>query len=424
MNSIDSVQTVNVKKNKVVLGKTPFLRSTDEGKNSTSIMMRDVLIALFPVIIFAWVKNGLLPFINFDNVSIYTMLWPLLFVFTGGFTSFILEALYFMLFKGEKTLKGAFKASLNSFSILPGVFLALVLPLYTPFWMLMLGCFIANILFKMLFGGFGYNVFNPALIGYVFITAAFAGTLSSAYYSIGEIYNATASSTPLTGIFGTMQVGEETIKYLQFDYDVVVGTYGNLWDFFLGHIPGSLGETSSLLCIIAFIYLCVRRTIDWYIPVFYVGTVFLLTWGIGIYCGHPDIWYPVFNICSGGLLFGAVFMATEPVTSPRTPNGKIIFALFLGLFTVLFRFFGAMNEGVATSILFMCLFSGIIDRFCAKIRANGLTRQSLEKYALLGVFMFLIIIFIFYKVSSFNPQEVLPQTNELINVFDVTVGGK
>lgn len=423
MNSLDSVQAVNVKKNKIVMGKAPFLRSTDEGKISTSRMMSDVCIALFPIIIFAWVKNGLLPFINYDSVNVFTMLWPLLFVLTGGLTSFILEALYFMLFKGERSLSGAFKASFNSFSILPGIFLALVLPLYTPFWMLMLGCFVANIIFKMLFGGFGHNIFNPALIGYVFITAAFAGSLGDAYYSVGEMFNQTASSTPLSGLFGQMSIGEGTIKYLQFDYDVVVGTYGSLWDFFLGTVPGSLGETSSLLCIVGFIYLVIRRTIDWYIPVFYVGTVFLLTWGIGAYCGNPDIWYPIFNVCSGGLMFGAVFMATEPVTSPRTPNGKIIYALFLGLFTVLFRFFGSMNEGVATSILFMCLFTGVIDRFCATIRSNGLTRKSLEKYALLGVFMLLIVAFIFYKTSEFSPKEVLSPAKDIINV-NFMMGGK
>lgn len=428
MKSIDSVQAINLKKNKAVLGKAPFIRSTDIGKNSTAIMMRDVLIALFPIIFFAWVKNGLLPFINYEHVSVYTMLWPLLFVLTGGLTSFVLEALYFMLFKGEKTLKGALLASKNSFSVLPGIFLALILPLYTPFWMLMLGCFMANIVFKMLFGGFGYNIFNPALIGYVFIIAAFAGSLISnefnAYYSVGDIFNQTASSTPLTNVMGSATINEETVKFLQFDYDLMVGTYGNLWDFFFGHIPGSLGETSSLLIIISYIYLCIRKTIDWYTPLIYVGVVFALTWGIGAFCGHPDIWYPVFHVCSGGLLFGAVFMATEPVTTPRTPNGKIIFAIFLGLFTVLFRVFGAMDEGVATSILFMCLFSGIIDRFCAKIRVSGLCKQTIGKYALLGTFMLLIVAFIFYKTNSLNPREVLTQTQDLMNNDILLRGGK
>ena len=327
----------------------------------------------------------------------------------------------------DKLITSEFRLK-NSFSVLPGIFLALILPLYTPFWMLMLGCFMANIVFKMLFGGFGYNIFNPALIGYVFIIAAFAGSLISnefnAYYSVGDIFNQTASSTPLTNVMGSATINEETVKFLQFDYDLMVGTYGNLWDFFFGHIPGSLGETSSLLIIISYIYLCIRKTIDWYTPLIYVGVVFALTWGIGAFCGHPDIWYPVFHVCSGGLLFGAVFMATEPVTTPKTPNGKIIFAIFLGLFTVLFRVFGAMEEGVATSILFMCLFSGIIDRFCAKIRVSGLCKQTIGKYALLGTFMLLIVAFIFYKTNSLNPREVLTQTQDLMNNDIILRGGK
>lgn len=384
------MDTVTVK-NKPVLGKGPFLRTVDEGKNSTNKMMLNVLIALTPIIIFAWVKNGLLPFIKYDNVSVITMLWPLLFVIVGGLTSVVLEALYFYFFKGIKNFKDVMIATKDSFAVIPGVLLALVLPIYTPMWILMLGCLVANILFKMLFGGFGHNIFNPALIGYAFIMATFAGSLGGAYNSPFDLYNTTASVTPLANY----------AKDISASYDVIVGSYGSLWDFFLGTIPGSLGETSSLLCVVAFIYLVATKTINWYVPTIYVGTVFGITWIIGAVNGQSGIWYPLFNILSGGLLFGAVFMATEPVTAPRTPNGKVIFALFLGVFTVLFRIVGSMPEGVATSILFMCLFSGIIDRFCAKIRATANDKKyftkNIIKYACVGLLIAGIAAYAIFK---------------------------
>ncbi len=374
-------------KHKFVMGKGPFLRSTDEGINSTTKMMVDVIIALTPIILFAWYKNGIKPFITLDNVSVWVMLWPLLFVLVGAFSSFILEALYFSLFMGYTNLKDSFKASWNSYSVIPGLLLALVLPLYTPMWMLMLGCLIANIVFKMLFGGFGHNIFNPALIGYAFIMAAFGGSINNSYLNPSEIYNLTTSSTPLAILN----------QNLGASYQDLVGTYGNLGNYFLGTIPGSLGETSAILCILAFLYLSVRKTINWYVPTIYIATVFILTWIIGAINNQPGIWYPTFNILTGGLMFGAVFMATEPVTSPKTPSGKVIFSLFLGVLTVLFRCVGSMNEGVATSILFMCLFSNVIDRFTAQLRSSVFNRKALLKWSILIVLWLGIAGYTIYK---------------------------
>lgn len=385
---VSSVTSDIQSKRKFVIGKGPFIRSTDEGINSTTRMMVDVMIALCPIILFAWYKNGIKPFVTVKGVSILVMLWPLLFVIIGGLTSFILEALYFCLFMGVKELKGALKSSWDSYSILPGLFLALILPLYTPIWVLMFGCLISNIVFKMLFGGFGHNIFNPALIGYAFIMAAFSG--STEYLNPSEIYDIASGSTPLAVLS----------KNLGSSYQDLVGNYGNLWNYFIGTIPGSLGETSALLCIIAFIYLSVRKTINWYVPTIYIGTVFCLSWIIGAVNGQPGIWYPTFNILTGGLMFGAVFMATEPVTSPKTSSGKVIFAIFLGLFTTLFRFVGAMNEGVATSILFMCLFSNVIDRFTAQIRSSVMTKKNVLKIV--------FVIFLMLAIGGYTIYKCIP----------------
>ncbi len=397
---------MDIVKSKPVIGKGPFLRSVDEGKNSTGKMMLNVIIALVPIILFAWIKNGIIPFIKYDNVSIFTMLWPILFVLVGAFTSMALEAIYFSLFLGAKSPKEILTKVKESYAVIPGLLLALVLPLYTPMWILMLGCLVSNILFKMLFGGFGHNIFNPALIGYVFIMAAFAGSLGNSYFSPFDLYSTTATVTPLAPYAGNLGAS----------YEELVAPYGSLLNFFIGTIPGSLGETSTLLIIIAYLYLVFTKTINWYVPLIYIGTVFGLTWIIGAVNGQSGIWYPLYNILSGGLFFGAVFMATEPVTAPKTPNGKVIFALFLGVLTVLFRCIGNMNEGVATSILFMCLFSGIIDRFCAKIRAAGTTKKevisSIIKYACVGILI--IGIGVFTVIQSKN--RVI-ESEEVINAI-------
>ena len=178
----------------------------------------------------------------------------------------------------------------------------------------------------MLYGGFGHNVFNPALIAYAVIMIAFWGVIS-ANGGINNSLEITTSASPLINFKGLDEI----------TYENLIAPYGNLWSFALGFIPGAIAETSSILIILAFIYLVVRKVISWIVPVFYVGTVFIVSLIIMFINGY-GIWYPAFQILSGGLLFGAVFMATEPVTTPRSPNGKAIFGVGIGLFTLLFRF--------------------------------------------------------------------------------------
>ena len=132
---------------KFLLGKAPFVRSVDEGKLTTTKMMYDIIIALTPIIIFAWVKNGLIPFIKIDNCSVWVLLYPLIFVLVGALSSALFEGLYFALFKKVRGFKNILREVNISYAIIPGILLALVLPLYTPIWVLMLGCFLANIVF-------------------------------------------------------------------------------------------------------------------------------------------------------------------------------------------------------------------------------------------------------------------------------------
>lgn len=389
------------------LGKTPFQRITDEKKLSTSQMMRDFVIALVPLILFGWVKNGLLPFIN-KEISIIEMLYPLILVLVGPLTSIISEVLFFYIWKKKTTWEDISKELSVSYGLIPGLLLAMIVPLYTPVWVLMLGCVFANILFKMIFGGFGHNVLNPALMGYVFITTAFYGVITA---SIGKGFflpsELLSGSTPLQNLG---MVGVDNV-------DKLITPYGSLFDFFLGTIPGGLAETSSLLIIISCVFLIVRRVITWVIPVIYVGTVFVLTLIIGFVATDNGLEFALFNILSGGLLFGAVFMATEPVTSPKTPNGKVIFALLLGVLTVLFRLAGNLPEGVATSILLLNLFVPIVDRFAAQIRAKKLNRGVILRYVGIGAFILLLAFYTVFQVSKEIKKEDLAKA-EIVEVLE------
>ena len=178
-------------------------------------------------------------------------------------------------------------------------------------------------------------------------------------------------------------------------YDSLVKPYGNLLDLFIGNVPGAMGEVSALLCLVGFIYLTLTKTIKWRIPVTYVSTVFLMyliisrVLNIGIY-------YPLFNILSGGLMFGSIFMATDPVTSPVTNNGQVIFGLGLGILTVIFRYTGV--EGVAISILIMNMLVFLIDKVGSKSRFN-LMKVAIY-YVIIAIVLLAVGIFIAVNSKS------------------------
>ena len=232
-----------------------------------------------------------------------------------------------------------------------------MLPLNVPIYVLIIGSIVAS-LSKIIFGGFGKNIFNPALIGYIFVTFVYLNSFTTANYFNSYELDTISKATPLTN--ASMVTGVGT-------YDELIKPYGDLSNFLIGTIPGALAETSALLCIVAYIFLSLTKTIKWRIPLVYVSTVFLLTFGIGRVL-DAGIYYPLFHILSGGLMFGAVFMATDPVTSAVTPIGQILSGLVLGILTVFLRFTGV--EGVATSILVVNMLVFIFDKIGAKSRFN------------------------------------------------------
>ncbi|MDD4184695.1 MAG: RnfABCDGE type electron transport complex subunit D [Candidatus Izemoplasmatales bacterium] len=381
-------------------GKAPYLRIADDPSKSTNALMRDFLIGMFPVILFAWYKNGIQVYLE-GNIAFLEMLYPLFFIIIGGLSSMLMEGIFFYITNKEnRNVKGIMMKLKNSFALIPGIILALLLPLYTPIWVLLFGAFMATIVGKMLFGGFGHNIFNPALLGYLAVGFTLSGVIASA----GGVFNqsevlvdAYAGATPLGTLASSKQIS----------YAALVAPYGSLWNFFLGTIPGALGETGSLAIIIGYLWLSIRKVIKWSTPLIYVGTVFILSWLIGAFAGDGGLWFPTYSILSGGLLFGAVFMATEPVTTPRNPLGKIIFALFLGALTVLFRFIGNFPEGVGTSLIVMNIFTMPIDSISAQIRAGGIRKQSLLKGIMIVLILVAIIVYSLIKSGTIYSLSAL-----------------
>ena len=325
----------------------PFLRS----KNSTNKIMLHLLVTLLPIIVFTIYKNGYVPY-SHGLISFMEMFNPLLNIFIGALSSFVIESIYALILKKKNYIK-------NSYAFFPGVFLALILPLETPLYIIVIGSVVASVS-KIIFGGFGKNIFNPALVGYLFIILVFSSILTTDNYFNKYELDTISSPTPLTNASMVSGIGS---------YDELVKPYGNLSNFLIGTIPGSLAETSALLCIIAYLYLSFTKTIKWRIPLVYVGTVFIITFGIGRLL-NQDIYYPLFHILSGGLMFGAVFMATDPITSCVTPIGQVLQGFILGIITVIFRFVGV--EGVAYSILIGNMLVFFLDKIGMVSRFNFL----------------------------------------------------
>lgn len=390
--------------------KGPFVKTN----NDTHKIMRNLIISLIPIILFSFYKNGYVPYKE-GYTDLFGLFYPLIFTLTGIITSYLSEYLYNYIFL--KLRKNELRTKMkNSFSIIPGLFVSLVLPLNTPIEILILGCIIASIIGKMLYGGFGQNIFNPALIGCLFVLTCYGSIINSngGYLNKYEV-DTIGSATPLTNYKLVDGIGT---------YDTVVKPYGSLNNFLFGTIPGTPGEVCAILIIISYLYLVITKVIKWKIPIIYVTTVFLITCIIGSINGL-GMWYPLFEILSGGLLFGAVFMATDPVTSPTTCTGQVLYAVSLGILTVVFRYLTGAPEGVLTSILTMNMFVILLDRLGSSNKKAF--KRLLIPLSVLLVIASLVGIMIGNKYN--NPDNTDPnyklieQTNNYLIVSQKGNGG-
>ena len=300
-----------------VLSSAPHMR----GRETTSRIMLDVLIALMPTSVCAVYFFGL-------NALILILLSVGTAVATEGLIQF---------FTGKKVTIGDLSAAVT------GLLIALNLPSGVPFYLPVVGSVFAIAIVKQCFGGLGSNFVNPALAGRAFLLISFPVAMTS-WVTPGV--DAVVTATPLAVMSGTSE-----------------GTMPMLMDMFLGNMPGCIGEVSTLALLAGAVYLLVRKVINIRIPAVYIGTVALIALIEALVTGS-ELTLVLQHVLAGGLVLGAFFMATDYVTSPVSPWAQVIFAAGCGAVTMVIRLFGGYPEGVSFAILFMNLFAPLLDRKC------------------------------------------------------------
>ncbi len=284
---------------------SPHIRS----KVTTSSIMLMVLISLLPATAFGIFNFGLS---------------ALVVVIVTTASAVLTEYVYQKLMHKKVTI-GDYSAAVT------GLLLALNMPPTAPWWMCVLGSVFAILVVKQVFGGLGQNFMNPALGARCFLLISFTGRMTT------FVYDGVAGATPLA----LLKAGEQV----------------NIKDMFIGNIAGTIGETSVIALLIGAIFLLVKGIIDIRIPAAYIGTFALFT----LIFGGFDFTYTLAHLCGGGLMLGAFFMATDYVTCPITPNGKILYGICLGILTGLFRMFGGSAEGVSYAIIISNLLVPLIE---------------------------------------------------------------
>lgn len=390
---------------KFLISKTPFIRSVDSGSMSTTRMMYDYLVAFISFIMFGFVVNGLIPYINGEITEFYYLIKPIINVLVGIFFSIFFESIYILVIKKIKNIKTLIHEVHYSFGFIIGLVISLLLPVRVPLYVIIVGCFLGNIVFKMIFGGLGKNIFNPALIAYVICYLVFnkiiVNAMNEQVLILSNTLNITAKLAPISAMRELMVESGN----LSISFNRLIRQFGSLFNLFIGFKGGNLGEVSGILCVLAYIYLVARKSINWRVPIFYTATVFLISWGVSA-INHIDgvlygVWFPTFNLVSGSTLFGAVFLATDYVTTPKTPNGKIIYAILLGIVTCLIRFILGY-DGVCLSILLVSLLSFVIDLIATKIRGPIITPKVIIYYIVIIVIFIILSTYIVYQSTNLS----------------------
>lgn len=286
----------------------------------------------------------------------------------------------------------------HSYSYVTGLLIALLCPIGAPWWVVGIGSTVATFLAKTVFGGFGMNIMNPAIFGRLFLQFLFSKYMVTYVGRKPDIFDVTtgASLTDVSNGYGNIMFND----HLGFT------------NILLGNYFGTLGETLFPVLLVICVYLCVRKIIDWRVPVFYIGGVylsfvamFLLNFDEYRYVLQDALSYTL----TGGVIFGGVLCMTDPVTSPTSKAGRIVFALLAAIFTVTFRTFGHLPEGVAYSILIANFCTPAIDKLI-----KGRTRRTNDAKLpiLLTVSLFAILIGIGAGFGWFNPID--PRTGEFL----------
>lgn len=327
---------------------SPHIRS----KESVQRIMLDVVIALIPAMI------GSVYFFGINALKL---------ILISIASCVLFEALIQKIFRRPVTI--------NDFSaVITGILLAFNLPANAPWWLPIIGSAFAIIIVKQLFGGLGSNFMNPALAARAFLLASwpqhmakFTGTRPDvaaaatplAIMKWGMSSDGGASATVQGSASSTVQgIASSTVEGATSASSSAGAELPKLIDMFIGNIPGAIGETSTLLLLIGAAYLIIRQVIDWKIPVFYIGTTFIMLVLLGVEASLLP-----YHILGGGLILGAFYMATDYSSSPVTPLGRIIFAVGAGMLTAIIRILGHYPEGVSYSILLMNVAAPLIEKY-------------------------------------------------------------
>jgi len=337
---------------------------------STKRMMIDVLIALIPVVAFSIYRFGGNAILRLA-VSLFIMI---------GFEALIIGITHKPV-KSDKFLE-RLKSRYTTYTInnvtapaVSAVIFAMLMPPLIPIYAVVAGSLFAIVIVKMLFGGLGANIFNIAAAGRRFISLALTGMFAGAYVGVDFI----AGGTPLTSLKNGL------------GFPAVLNSYSFV-DLITGNIPGTMGEINSIAILIGLAYLLIRRTADYRIVLSTALSFLVLISLVGMKM-YPDQWmtFVMYNLFSGGLLFGLTFMVTDPVTAPVTRPGRWVYGLIIGSLIVIIRTFGASAEGVAASLLFANMFVPLIDY--PKWSSNKVKPAFVVSYIVILAILGLVVFF-------------------------------
>ncbi len=329
--------------NKLIVSLSPHVHSDDSVKKN----MYGVLIALIPAFL----------------VSLYFFgLGALIVTLTS-----VVACLFFEWAIGKFLLKKETTTITDGSAIITGVLLAFNLPSNLPIWIIIIGALVAIGVGKMSFGGLGCNPFNPALVGRVFLLLSFPVQMTS-WPAVGQLTayaDAVTTATPLAIMKGVITGAPG------FSMDQLPGAF----DLLLGNNPGCIGEVSALALLIGLAYMLWKKIITWHIPVSIFVTVFVF--GSIMHLANPELYVDgLTQLLSGGLMLGAIFMATDYVTSPMNHKGMLIYGVCIGLLTVIIRLFGAYPEGMSFAILIMNAFTPLINTYVKPKRFGEVAKKK------------------------------------------------
>lgn len=375
---------------KFIVTPGPFQR----GKLKTAIIMRDLMIALTIV----WIASIIYNFTLGVDYGVKAILMGVIAMAVTLLCDVLVSAIRYKNEKGpfgKVLLKDVFQ----NFSLVTALIFALTLPIGTPYYVLIVGSMFATLVVKYAFGGFGHNIFNPAAFARIFVALTFASTLTPHLGDPSVVPSLTAGAT-ITSAFSN--TGNALgLKWLT---DSLAGLNVNMGQLWLGFYSGALGEPFALLILLLGIGLAFRRALNWRTPVFYLGTVALTALVIALFAGLNPFDYMLIHLGMGGLMFGAVFMLTDPVSSPTSPFGKALIGIVAGLMTVLIRIQGNLPEGVVFAIALANVVSPLIDRYALAMTNKNLDKKWMMIASLLLVSMALNGSIAFVRVKGANPD--------------------